>query len=74
MPELFDTSSDLNYGNVEGIRDRHHGSPRGVGVTALDARQMRDGDPGPLGDGFLGHPGLPPQLADRGAERRLRIA
>lgn len=42
-------------------------------MTALDARQMRDGDPGSLGDGFLGHPLLVPYLPDRGAESGLRI-
>lgn len=43
-------------------------------MATLDPRQVRDRDPGLLSDGFLGHPRLAPQLADCGAERRLRIA
>lgn len=74
LAKLLDAPSDLDYGNVKRISDRHHGGPRRVGMTALDPRQVRDRDPGPLGDGFLRHACLGSQLANGGAERRLRIA
>jgi hypothetical protein len=73
LPELLDASSDLNYGNVESVSNRHYRGPGWVGMPALDARQVRNRDPGLLGDGFLRHSRLAPQLPNCGTERRLRI-
>jgi hypothetical protein len=63
----------LCEGDAEGVGERIHGSPSGVGLAALQERDRAGGDAGILRQAFLRESTLLAELADGLADGGLRL-
>jgi hypothetical protein len=63
----------LCEGDTEGVGERIHGSPGGVGLAALQERDRAGGDAGILGQAFLREATPLAELADGLSKGGLRL-